>query len=156
MIGPGTLPDPGRPGAIGADSELAMMAAWTGQADLRDPAVQAATLHAIAGLEPEKLATYTRIVLIAAPDERSRRALETLMATVFKNEFLDNLEATAEARGEARMILQVLDSRGFTVPPKIRDQILACTDTAQLEAWGRKAAVAQNVEDIFETTGSAR
>jgi hypothetical protein len=140
------------------------MAAWTGHADLRDPAVRAATLQAIAGLEPEKLATYTRIVLIAAPDERSRRALETLMATVFKNEFLDNLEATAkargealgEARGEARMLLQVLDSRGIAVPGEIRDRVLACTDTAQLEAWGRKAAVAQNIEDIFGTGASTR
>jgi hypothetical protein len=32
-------------------------------------------LRLIADLEPERLATYTRIVLIAAPDEPSRYAL---------------------------------------------------------------------------------
>jgi hypothetical protein len=156
VIGPDTLPSPGRPGTSGANAELAMMAAWTGQADLRDPAVRAATLRAIAGLDAHRLATYTRIVLIAAPDEPTRRALETLMATVFKNEFLDNLEATAEARGEARMILKVLEARGFNLPAGIRDQILACADTARLETWGRRAAVAASIEEIFETADDGR
>ncbi len=45
------------------------------------PASQAATLRAIAGLDAETLATYTRIAGIAATDESSRRALEMLMAT---------------------------------------------------------------------------
>ena len=79
------------------------------------------------------------------------------MATVFKNEFLDKLEAEAEARGSARgeakglaqMILQVLAARGVTVPVEIRDQVLACTDLAQLDAWGRKAATAHSVEEVF-------
>ena len=75
------------------------------------------------------------------------------MATVFKNEFLDKLEAEAEARGEAsglaQMILQVLAARGVTVPVEIRDQVLACTGIAQLDAWGNKAATAQSVEEVF-------
>ena len=44
-----------------------MTAAWAGIADLRDPQVQVCTLRLIAGLDVETLATYTRIVLIAAP-----------------------------------------------------------------------------------------
>ena len=91
------------------------------------------------------------------------------MATVFKNEFLDKLEAEAKARGEAvgkaagraqglaqglaQMILQVLAARGVTVPAEIRDQVLACADVAQLDAWGRKAATAQSVEEVFEGSG---
>jgi hypothetical protein len=165
VIGPGTLPDPGQFTGADANAELAMMAAWTGQADLRVPAVQATTLQAIAGLDAVKLATYTRIILIAAPDESSRRALETLMATVFKNDFVDKLEAQARARGEAhgralgeahgralgeaQMILEVLESRGIILPDKVRDQVLACTDTTRLEMWGRKAAVAHGLEEVF-------
>ena len=83
------------------------------------------------------------------------------MATVFKNEFLDKLEAEAKARGEARglargeldgrakIILVVLAARGVRVPAEIRDQVLACTDIAQLDAWGRKAATAHNVGEVF-------
>jgi hypothetical protein len=163
VIGPDDVPDPGRRGTAGAAAELTMMAAWAGSADLRDPAVQVRTLRLIAGLEPERLATYTRIVLIAAPDEPTRRALEALMATVFKNEFLDRLEAEAKARGEARgeaagraqMILQVLAARHIAVPSEIRDQVLACTDIAQLDAWGSTAATAQSVEEIFGAASDA-
>ena len=161
VIGPGSRPVSRRLAGTGADAELVLMAAWTGQADLRDPAVQGATLRAIAGLDAFRLATYTRIVLIAAPDGSSRRALEKLMATVFKSAFLDKLEAEARARGEAegralgralgeaRMVLQVLDSRGITVPDRVRDQVLACSDISTLEAWGRKAAVAHSIEEVF-------
>ena len=160
VIGPEDVPDPDGQGTAGAAAELTMMAVWAGSADLRDPAVQIRTLRLIAGLEPERLATYTRIVLIAAPDEPSRRALEALMATVFKNEFLDKLEARGEARGEAagraQMLLQVLAARHIAVPAKIRDQVLACTDIAQLDTWGSKAATAQSVEEIFGAAIDAR
>jgi hypothetical protein len=183
VIGPDDVPDPGGRGTAGAAAELTMIAAWAGRADLRDPAVQIRTLRLIAGIEPERLATYTRIVLIAAPDEPSRRALEALMATVFKNEFLDRLQAEAEARGEAlglarglargeavglargeahgeaagraQMILQILAARHIAVSAVIRDQVLACTDIGQLDAWGSKAATAQSAEEIFGAAAEA-
>jgi hypothetical protein len=143
VIGPDGVPAPVRRGTAAA--ELAMMAAWAGSSDLRDPEVQVRTLRLIAGLDAETLATYTRIVLIAAPDESSRRALEALMATVFKNEFVDRLQA----EGRAQMILQVLAARRIAVPAEIREHVLACTDIAQLDTWGSKAATAQSIEDVF-------
>jgi hypothetical protein len=54
------------------------------------------------------------------------------------------------------MILQILDSRGIAVPDDVRGQVLACTDTGVLEAWGRKAAVAHSIEEVFGTAGDAR
>jgi hypothetical protein len=151
VIGPDGVPAPGRRGTAAA--ELAMMAAWAGRADLRDPHVRVRTLRLIAGLDAETLATYTRIVLIAAPDESSRRALEALMATVFKNEFVDKLQAEGQAKGQAKgraqMILQVLAARRIAVPAEIREHVLACTDIAQLDTWGSKAATAQSIEDVF-------
>lgn len=59
-------------------------------------AVRLQTLRLLGGLDAETLATYIRIVLMAAPDESSRRALEALVA-VFKNEFVDKLEAAGRA-----------------------------------------------------------
>jgi hypothetical protein len=115
--------------------------------------VRVRTLRLIAGLDAETLATYTRIVLIAAPDESSRRALEALMATVFKNEFVDKLQAEGQAKGQAKgraqMILQVLAARRIAVPAETREQVLACTDIAQLDTWGSRAATAQSIEDVF-------
>ena len=162
-----------------------MMAAWAGGADLRDPAVQVRTLRLLAGLDPETLATYTRIVLMAAPDKSTQRALEALMATVFKSEFLDRLDklaaeaaargeaeglargeaqglargeavglARGEAAGRAQMILQVLAVRGIETPAEVRDQVLACTDIAQLDAWGSKAATAETIEEVFGRAAS--
>jgi hypothetical protein len=82
---------------------------------------------------------------MAAPDQSSRRALEALMATVFRNEFVDRLEAA----GRAQMILQVLAARGIKAPAKVRDQVLACTDIAQLDAWGSRAATAKTLKEVF-------
>lgn len=42
------------------------------------------------------------------------------------------------------------------VPTEIRDRVLACTDIAQLEAWGGKAATAQSIEEIFGAADGAR
>ena len=42
------------------------------------------------------------------------------------------------------------------MPAVIRDQLLAGTDIAQLDAWGSKAAAAQSVEEIFGTASDAR
>ncbi len=50
------------------------------------------------------------------------------------------------------MILQVLAARGIEAPAKIRDQVLACTDIAQLDVWGSKAATAHSVEEVFGTS----
>ena len=148
VIGPDDVPAVQEQGSAQA-AELGMMAAWAGSADLRDPAVRHQTLRLLTGLDAEKLATYTRIVLMAAPDEFSRRALEALMAIVFKNEFVDKLEAACRAQ----MILQVLAARGIKVPTEVRDQVLGCTDIARLDAWGSKAATAETIEDVCGEPG---
>jgi hypothetical protein len=51
------------------------------------------------------------------------------------------------------MILQVLAARGIKAPAEVRDQVLSCTDIAQLDAWGSKAATAETVEDVFGEPG---
>ena len=83
------------------------------------------------------------------------------MATVFKNDFLDKLEGEARARGEAEgrargealMILQILESRRIAVPDEVRNRVLACADTDVLESWGRKAAVAHSLQEVFGIAG---
>jgi hypothetical protein len=82
-----------------------------------------------------------------------RRALEELMAAVFRDEFVDGLLAQGEergrAQGEAAMVLRVPTARGFTVTDDIRQRVQACTDLDQIEAWGDRAATAKSLDEIF-------
>jgi hypothetical protein len=56
--------------------------------------------------------------------------------------------AKGRAEGEAEALLAVLDARGIHVPDDIRVDITACTDTAQLEVWIRRAVTAEKIEDV--------
>jgi hypothetical protein len=77
------------------------------------------------------------------------------MTAKFKDEFVDRLlaegEAKGEAKGEARSILRVLAAQGLEVPAKVREQILSCTDTSQLDIWLDRAATATSLEEVFDT-----
>jgi len=89
------------------------------------------------------------------------------MTTKFKDTFVDRLlaegeakgkaegeargKAEGEAQGEARMILRVLAARGLNVPAEIRQRVLSCADTRQLEAWGDRAATAASLDEVFST-----
>jgi hypothetical protein len=56
--------------------------------------------------------------------------------------------AEGKAEGQAGALLALLDARHIPIPDAIRAEILACTDTAQLEAWIRRAAIAEKIEDV--------
>jgi len=53
------------------------------------------------------------------------------------------------AEGRAEALLGVLRARGLTPTEAQRDQILACTDIAVLDAWIGRAAVASSVDDVL-------
>ena len=57
-------------------------------------------------------------------------------------------EARGKAMGEAQAVVKVLDARGVAVPEDIRDQILACTDVAQLDIWLQRSATATSAEAV--------
>jgi hypothetical protein len=58
-------------------------------------------------------------------------------------------EARGEARGEGRAVLTVLDARGVEVSTAVREQILDCTDLAQLDVWLRRAVTATTADDVI-------
>jgi hypothetical protein len=156
VIGPDTTPAPGGPGAGQVSAELAVLAVLTGALDLGDPDTQRLVLRAIARLDAGRREIYTRLIRATAP-AAVRRALEELMATVFRDEFIDGLldqgraegEARGRAEGEAAMLLRILAARGFGVPDDVRHRVQSCTDLAQLEAWGDRAVTARSLEEIF-------
>ena len=64
--------------------------------------------------------------------------MSTTTDSQYHSELFRRLDAQARAQGEAHAVLTVLDARGVSVPEAIREQILACTDLAQLETWLRR------------------
>jgi hypothetical protein len=163
VIDSATIPDPLREAT---SPELVVLAVLTGALDLGQDSARRLVLARLADLDASRLATYTVFVLNAA-SESARQALEALMTTKFKDTFVDRLLAEGEARGkaegeargkaegeaqgEARMILRVLAARGLKVPADIRQRVLSCADTGQLEAWGDRAATAASLDQVFSS-----
>ena len=154
-----TTPVPGRSGDAGA--ELVVLAVLTGALDLGLDSARRLVLASLAGVDESRRKSYTVFVLNAV-SAAARQALEDLMTTTeFSDPFIDRYiaegeargraqgEARGRARGEARMVLRVLSARGLSVPDQIRERVLSCTDTGQLEAWGERAATADTLDEVF-------
>jgi hypothetical protein len=57
--------------------------------------------------------------------------------------------AEGEAKGQAKAILVVLESRGLEVSSEQRERILGNTDASTLNTWLKKAATVASVEQLF-------
>jgi hypothetical protein len=105
------------------------------------------------------------VVTLTGPDAKvavaARALLEALMATGFKDDFVERYKAEGRAegvaqgkaedvaQGKASMVLRILAARGFDVPGKVREAVMSCTDLRQLDRWGEAAATAAALGDIF-------
>lgn len=60
-------------------------------------------------------------------------------------------EARAEGRveGEARLLLRLLERRGFTVSSELAARVRATSDLATIEAWADRTLDARSLEDVF-------
>src|SRR5262244_367647 len=112
-------------------------------------AVFPAIAEVLRALGPKKAILYYDIVLAGLPPA-PRARWEAYMSTAVGSEYRSELLREVEARGEARAVLTVLDARGVPVPEAIREQILACTDLTQLDAWLRRATTATIAEDVIQ------
>jgi hypothetical protein len=155
--GPGTLPHPGHP-IYGP--QLTVLNILTGDLDLTNHAARMFALLAIAQAPAELREGYTRIIRAVAP-ESARAALEELMMTHLRDDFVDGFldQGRAEGRaqgvaqgvaqGEAHILLRIMAARGLDIPEHIRARVAECADTARLEAWADRAATATSVAEIF-------
>ncbi len=133
-----------------------MLAVLTGTLDLEDAETRRLVLQAIAPLDAERREIYARLIRATA-SAAVRSLLEELMATVFRDEFVDGLldqgraagRTEGRAEGEAAMLLRVLAARGFAISDEIRQRIQSCTDLTQIEAWGDCAVTAESLDEIF-------
>lgn len=102
-----TTPLPGSPHIRNSSPELAVLGALTGAIDLTQDSGRHEVLRilAAAGLDEDRLETYTYLVRAAAPAP-ARLLLEALMATVFKDDFIDRIKAEGIAEGKAEGVAQ--------------------------------------------------
>jgi hypothetical protein len=119
------------------------------------PAVFSALLAALDSIEPDRAKMYIGVVFSVLPPARRAR-LEEFMTTAaeqrtsdFAREYMSKTWAKGEAMGEAKALLKVLAARGVDVPDPVRAEIMACTDTDQLDAWIDRAATAQSIQDVL-------
>jgi hypothetical protein len=147
-------------GLARANPALAVLSALChgGHPDLDD--MFPVLVEALRALGPKKAILCYDIVLAGlpeAPRARWEAFMTTAVGSTYRSELLREVDAIGEARGEARgeaigegrAVLTVLDARGVPVPETIRDQILACTDLAQLDTWLRRAITATTFDEVI-------
>jgi hypothetical protein len=113
-------------------------------------------MEALRSLGPRKAISYYDVVLAGLP-VAARARWEAFMTTEVGHKYHSELfrklavqhEEVGEARGEGRAVLTVLDARGVEVSTAVREQILACTDLAQLDVWLRRAVTATTADDVI-------
>ena len=66
------------------------------------------------------------------------------------NPALRRLETQARVEGTAMSILRVLETRGITVSPEQRQEILCCADLDRLRHWLRRTALATTADEIIQ------
>ena len=135
------------PGGMAFGPELTVLNVLTGDLDLTTHEGRMLALVSIAPAPIERRERYTRYIRAVIPPA-ARDALEELLKTVIKDEFLDGILAQGEAKGEARMLLRYLGIR-FEVSAVVRERITSCGDPAQLEAWLDRAVSAVTLDEVF-------
>jgi hypothetical protein len=121
----------------------------------RDPSVFTALFAALDVIDLDHATLYIDLVLMALP-AAARVWLEEFMTTTpfryqsdFARRYFSEGEAKGKAEGKTEDVLAILDARNIPVPDDVRAEITACTDMDQLAAWIRRAATADEIEDVL-------
>ncbi|MFC4006165.1 hypothetical protein ACFOY2_02955 [Nonomuraea purpurea] len=162
VLGPADIPAITDPQEAAGDLGLAVMSVMVHGLDRK----VIETFHAaLQGVPAEEAAKYYELAYSASAPA-ARLLLEEIMASTtwlvhspFAREHFgrgrEEGRAEGAAAGAARMLLRMLAARGLDVPDDARSRIAACTDLAQLEAWGDRAATARTIEDLFDEPAGA-
>ena len=151
--------DPARP-------ELSFFAAWAMQDRHGKEARTVVELALdLAGTVPDLIlreSLFSSIFLVVS-DQLAATLRETFMNTqsipkspnelmlreAFEKRFGAEIEARGEVRGEAKMLLKILDARKLLVDDATRARILECSESAVLERWAERALTATTIDDVF-------
>ncbi len=156
VIGPSQIPVITDPAEARRNPELAVLSLI---AHGDEPGAEHIAVAAIDGaqvLDNDRAAIYLDAVF-ARLGEDARAALETLMQTghyEFQSDiarsWFSKGKAEGEAKGEAKLLLQLMELRGLEVTAPIRERILGTTDCTQIEAWASRVLHAKTTAEILE------
>ncbi|MCB9705499.1 MAG: hypothetical protein H6711_26750 [Myxococcales bacterium] len=159
VLGPDTIPRITDFDEARATPELAVLSV---AAHASEPGVEEVALAALAaahGLDRERGTFYPDFVL-ALLGSAARAALEQLMSTTgyqYQSDFARKYFAEGEAKGkaegkaegEARLLLKLLELRGFAVSDELRRRVLECTECAVIETWAGRVLTAKSLDEVF-------
>ncbi|MGQ0773631.1 MAG: hypothetical protein ACT4NY_04290 [Pseudonocardiales bacterium] len=164
VLGPDLIPVVSEAGPA---PELVVLSAMAHGGDPARSGVLNVLVGALASVEIGHAGLYAELVLAALP-AAARRHLEALMSThtyeylseyaqkfVAQGKVEGKAEGKAEgkvegkAEGEARAVLAFLEARGIGVPGSAHVRIGACRDLGQLDAWVRRAATIDTIDDLL-------
>jgi hypothetical protein len=143
------------PGPDGSDPYLTVFAASMGGIDMESEPGARRVLDAMASAkvsEADRL-RITAIILRLASDA-ARQILEAMMKTSeYEKTFVERIHeqgiAEGEAKGKAEGVLKLLDARHLASSQEQRDQVMSCTDPAQLDLWFERAITAETAAEVF-------
>ncbi|MEO3786836.1 hypothetical protein ABGB12_26210 [Actinocorallia sp. B10E7] len=135
--------------------ELAVLSALAHGDTPQGLAILDTVVEAMNSAELDKACCYTELLLSALKGD-GKHHLEHLMMTKdfeYTSDFALRLIAQGETQGEAKSILLFLKARGIPVTQHARDRIRACTDPQQFERWIERAALIENIDELFAEEG---
>ncbi|WP_280397935.1 hypothetical protein [Nocardia carnea] len=152
VLGPHNVPIVTDPAEATADVPLAALSAIT---HVNDPCI-GAILKALAGAlqsidesDAEVFALLTEAGLGKTPAGDTWRHLMTLTSSMIRTVTTERIRDEGRAEEAAGSVIRVLERRGLTVSPEIRDRVESCTDLNLLRDWLDRATTAPSAEEIF-------
>ncbi|MCB9706163.1 MAG: hypothetical protein H6711_30205 [Myxococcales bacterium] len=113
--------------------------------------VALAALAATHDLDNDRGTLYPDFVL-ALLGEVARKALEKLMQSgryEYQSDFARKYFAAGKVEGEAKLLIRLLELKGFELSDADRERILGTRECAQLEAWAERVLVAKTLDEVF-------
>ncbi|WP_433463448.1 hypothetical protein [Spirillospora sp. CA-128828] len=155
-VHPGMLPPVTDPEQARRLPELAVLGAPAHADGPHAEAVLTSVTAALGSLSGDTGALYHDYLMTRFSDA-ARKILEDTVdiknyewQSDFAKSHIAKGRAEGEAKGEAKALLLVLDARGISVPNDVRERVISCTDTDQLDRWVRRAAVVHSAEELLD------
>jgi hypothetical protein len=157
VIGPDQIPRITDPEVARRSPELAVLSALAHGSEPEGESIAMAALAGMPMLDNMREMFYVDLVLHHL-GPAARAILEKLMSTTnyqFQSEFAQKYffegKEEGELKGEAKMLLRIIDRRGVAISSHDRERVMGCADASQIEMWADRALTATTRDEIFES-----